>query len=95
LVVALFWFYIDPFFLTEDENEAIQQVNTVKGSSDEKACITNLDISSLQIASPDVVPRFVTDGHGPSPKSKANEKSSDDVWEWDGSVDEDAHLDLD
>ena len=43
--------------------------------------------------------RSVTDGKGPSPKLNIPEKSPSDVndsnWEWDGTVDEDAHLGLD
>jgi hypothetical protein len=37
--------------------------------------------------------RFVTDGQGPTPRK--DEKKFDDTdseWEWDGTVDEDAHM---
>ena len=53
--------------------------------------------SALSTNSP--VSRFVTDGLGPSPKSPPPEKEKGkdklDDFEWDGVVDEDAHLGLD
>ena len=41
------------------------------------------------------VERSVTDGKGPSPREKdvnPNESKSDPYWEWDGTIDEEAHL---
>ena len=41
------------------------------------------------------VERSVTDGKGPSPRKKDNvpsESDSNPDWEWDGTVDEEAHL---
>ncbi len=36
--------------------------------------------------------RFATDGMGPTPRKNDNPDKSGSDWEWDGTVDEEAHL---
>jgi len=36
--------------------------------------------------------RYPTDGKGPTPRDKPKEEFFDKDWEWDGIVDEDAHM---
>jgi len=80
----------DPFFMDEDGEDNNQQV---KMPEDQSTPILpgNALLSSL-IATAST--RTVTDGKGPS--QTGDEKSfeiEDPNWEWDGTVDEDAHLD--
>lgn len=80
----------DPFFMDEDGEDDNQQV---KMPEDQSTPIIqgNALLSSLIATSSS---RAVTDGKGPS--QSGDDKSSeteDPNWEWDGTVDEDAHLD--
>ncbi len=76
---------LDPFFLDDEESE-------IKMEKKESVVLPENLGSAASIF--EAVERSVTDGKGPSPKKKDNDpiesKSSD--WEWDGTVDEDAHL---
>lgn len=73
----------DPFFLDDDESE----VNT---ATKESAVLPEKLDSGMF---PKIDKRSVTDGKGPSPRTdKKNEHVSDSDWEWDGTVDEEAHL---
>ena len=76
---------LDPFFLDDDESE-------MKMAKKESVVVPEKLDSAASIFK--AVERSVTDGKGPSPRKKDNDpiesKSSD--WEWDGTVDEDAHM---
>ncbi|KAL3915001.1 MAG: hypothetical protein SGILL_005849 [Bacillariaceae sp.] len=100
----------DPFFLSEDdEEEEKESISEMKDSpQDDKeddaeptALSAGFMMSSAALSTESPATRFVTDGLGPSPKTGPpkptveSEKKEDDVWEWDGIVNEDAHLDLD
>jgi hypothetical protein len=72
----------DPFFLDVPENEEIAKETTESNKRLLVDCMSSLDS------------RRVTDGQGPTPQIRNEKVSEDDNWEWDGTVDEDAHLDL-
>lgn len=91
----------DPFFLgVDDEDETIE--NEAANTSQDDNEIDQIPVLSAEfmmaaafLSSNSPADRFVTDGLGPSPKSqppKTEDKTDD--WEWDGTVDENAHLDL-
>lgn len=93
----------DPFFLSDDdEGDTIQQVETtedaLKNDESNTLGMSELLASMAMMSEPNLVSRFGTDGQGPSPKKKDNIMNvmpTTDKWEWDGTVDDDAHLDLD
>lgn len=79
----------DPFFLTNDE-----EVDVVADENqDEPAFMTNLE---TPMGGPDptaeVEERYATDGKGPTPQEPPKREVVDKDWEWDGTVDEDAHM---
>ena len=51
-----------------------------------------LSKKSVPGASPQKDERFATDGKGPTPKKNDSAKDSGSDWEWDGTIDEEAHL---
>lgn len=71
----------DPFFLEVDES--LQTPMNELHYTSSKSFVRST--STL---------RFVTDGQGPTPKSERDESTGDEDWEWDGQVDDDAHLDV-
>jgi hypothetical protein len=106
MLIAMFdtIFHSDPFFLSDDddnENDAIQKMVTTKDSltidGNSSSGISDLLASIAMMPETSLVSRFVTDGQGPTPRSRdnINVKPTSDKWEWDGTVDDDAHLDLD
>ena len=82
----------DPFFLTDDEEDGMNEedeLDTLLPS----AFSTNIAATSVRWGNPtgeEERGRFATDGKGPTPKP-SREIS---VEEWDGTVDEEAHLGL-
>jgi hypothetical protein len=98
----------DPFFLfEEDEGDGI--VISEEGSDEAASIITNLSaedqllfVSTAATAassSEALVQRYATDGLGPSKNnldggdSNGADRTGDETFEWDGIVDENAHLD--
>jgi len=74
----------DPFFLEDEEIEAKITEKETAASSEK------MDFSAPPTETNE---RFVTDGQGPSPrKDETKSDDSDPEWEWDGTVDEDAHM---
>lgn len=75
----------DPFFLTDDEMEQSNE------DMDEPFSI-NLE---TPMRGPDPTAeeeRYATDGKGPTPPKLPKKKVVEEDWEWDGTVDEDAHM---
>jgi hypothetical protein len=92
----------DPFFLSDNDDDDDDDEKS-KELDDATASFPSLSSEFMKVAatiSPkSPVHRFITDGLGPSPKNRPSapqtEFSNDVAWEWDGVVDEDAHLDID
>ncbi len=74
----------------------IQQVESKDASNDKGSSQISELLASMAMMPSDagLVSRFVTDGQGPSPKKK-DTVANNVEWEWDGSVDDEAHFDLD
>jgi hypothetical protein len=78
----------DPFFLSDGDDDDDQQSSTD----------TDNDLAMMSSAAgvPNAVDtledRYVTDGKGPMPNTRKEEPRGDG-WEWDGIVDENAHMD--
>jgi hypothetical protein len=94
----------DPFFLMEDDDDNDDEKETGNDGTDDPsspALTAEFLMAAASLSTDSPVARFVTDGLGPSPKMKPAsatadpEKREDDDWEWDGTINEDAHLDLD
>lgn len=85
----------DPFFL--DEEDESDERNEKAEENDTSMLLQNSHLSSLIAKASSVSSsRSATDGLGPTPmQSKNTSKNDDENWEWDGSVDEDAHLGFD
>jgi hypothetical protein len=95
----------DPFFLSDelDGNNDDTLETPLQDEEEVSSSILSPEFmmaaASVSLHSP--VNRFVLDGKGPSPKvpppshGSGTKKDDGDVWEWDGMVDENAHLDLD
>jgi hypothetical protein len=86
----------DPFFLTDDEDE--NDFEQMQNEEDEPAPSLSSEfmMAAAMMTPTSPVNRFVTDGLGPTPRKKEEKvKRLDDGFEWDGTVDEDAHLGLD
>ena len=87
----------DPFFFTPpQEGDEYQSVD----HQDEfvnMAVLSPSFLSSVDTveAVSGVEERYATDGKGPTPSKKANKYTDSLAFEWDGTVDEDAHLGLD
>jgi hypothetical protein len=83
----------DPFFLSDGDDDD-QQSSTGKDNDIEAPSSTLM--SSAAGGVPNVVDaledRYVTDGKGPMPNTRKEEPRGDG-WEWDGIVDENAHMD--
>ena len=81
----------DPFFLMDEEN-----VDSEEDSSQDQVIPSPSFMSNLANLTGDPVEeeekRYSTDGKGPTPKSP---KKTVSAVEWDGTVDEDAHLGFD
>ncbi|KAG7339276.1 hypothetical protein IV203_024001 [Nitzschia inconspicua] len=97
----------DPFFLEDEEetNEenAMEQGNPSQRDAENEASILSAEfvMAAATLSAKSPVNRFVTDGLGPCPKSppqgspaEASDEGNGD-WEWDGVVDDNAHMDID
>mmetsp|Transcript_20014 Transcript_20014/g.41230 ORF Transcript_20014/g.41230 Transcript_20014/m.41230 type:complete len:145 (-) Transcript_20014:81-515(-) len=73
----------DPFFLDDEESK-------VKMADKESAILPEKSVSDASPKKADK--RSATDGMGPTPRKNDNPDKSDSAWEWDGTVDEEAHL---
>ena len=81
------WGISDPFFLDDDHVSDVEIIEKETTSVREKL---DPNIYSVQANK-----SSATDGNGPTPRRSKNiEEKSDSDWEWDGTVDEDAHLGL-
>jgi hypothetical protein len=81
----------DPFFITDDEEDDANEV-VEQDTSPSSAFLTNLAATTESMVNPTGErERYATDGKGPTPKA-SREISLE---EWDGTVDENAHLGLD
>mmetsp|Transcript_26433 Transcript_26433/g.72692 ORF Transcript_26433/g.72692 Transcript_26433/m.72692 type:complete len:158 (-) Transcript_26433:5504-5977(-) len=84
----------DPFFMDEDHESDERSVKTE--DHDATVLDQNSHLSSLIAKASATTSRSATDGLGPTPRQKESASNDDDKsWEWDGNVDEDAHLGLD
>lgn len=82
----------DPFFLTGDEGEDMTE-EVEQDMSLPSAFFSNNPPAPARLDEPtEEEGRYATDGKGPTPKKASREKS---YLEWDGTVDENAHLGLD
>jgi hypothetical protein len=83
----------DPFFIPVDEEESQVKMSERKPGMAQGITPEKLDFgASLEKADK----RFVTDGMGPTPVREKNVSDrADPDWEWDGIVDDEAHLGLD
>ena len=75
--------FLDPFFLDDEESK-------VKMANKESAILPEKSVSDASPKKADK--RSATDGMGPTPRKNDNPDKSDSAWEWDGTVDEEAHL---
>ena len=74
----------DPFFLSDGEDAGAQ----------DETFMTNLE-TPMGAGNPVAAgqeERYATDGKGPTPRDPRKVEAVDEEWEWDGIVDEDAHL---
>lgn len=75
----------DPFFLSDDDDlEEKEEAN--------EPFMTNRE---TPMGGPDPTAeeeRYATDGKGPTPRDPPKKEAVDEDWEWDGIVDEDAHM---
>ena len=97
----------DPFFLSEEDEDDDSDLSSREDEDedvlDAMAGLSSQDQIMFMSAAAETSERFATDGLGPSSSRRQtdnfeNQKKSDaadETWEWDGTVDEDAHLDLD
>lgn len=90
--LTLFFIFLglDPSFLDDDDVREMRMAQAEKVVEPEKLGGSAASIFQSVAA----LERFATDGKGPSPMKKDNnpsEPKSPD-WEWDGIVDEDAHM---
>ena len=84
----------DPFFLDATET------TTIHPNSEHDLIPSTKASTSSYTSSLESKRRYATDGQGPSPKILSVKKipvddGSQQTWEWDGVVDEEAHLNLD
>lgn len=75
--------FLDPFFLQDEESE-------VKMATKESEMLPEKSVSGASPKKADG--RSATDGMGPTPRKNDNVDRSSPEWEWDGTVDEEAHL---
>ena len=81
--------FSDPFFLDDEEASTVE---IVKGEKESTPWPGTLDQGTLSVQAN----KFsATDGNGPTPRKSENTvENNDSDWEWDGTIDEDAHLGL-
>ena len=93
----------DPFFMIDDDED---DGDETRDGEDEEDQIASDIMAKMALVGGSVggvaailntVPaeRRATDGLGPSPQFRSPKVVQDENWEWDGFVDEDAHLDFD
>lgn len=98
----------DPFFLSAEDDEdnsgfADKDAEGVRTADDVMVNLSAQDQILFMSAAAESASRFATDGLGPSssrrrlddPENRRKEDAADEPFEWDGVVDEDAHLDMD
>ena len=77
----------DPFFLTDEDDELEE--------SNEKDEPFSMNLETPMGVGPDPTAeeeRYATDGKGPTPQEVPKKEVMEGDWEWDGTVDEDAHM---
>ena len=97
----------DPFFLSDededDDSDAASGEDETENALDGMSGLSSHDQMIFMTASAEASKRFATDGLGPSSSRRQTDDfekqkesdSADETWEWDGVINEDAHLDLD
>lgn len=92
----------DPFFLLDEENDKTRKGEAGGDGDDDDMDAAASSFASLAMAVgggitgvlDSIEERYSTDGKGPTPKQIMEEEEDDSDWEWDGTVNEDAHMDL-
>ena len=91
----------DPFFFTAGAEEEDAHQDDVQGNDDDNDAESLLSSSFLSVVNgvtsiSDIVEeRYATDGKGPTPSKKPSVTMDLSNFEWDGTVDDEAHFDLD
>ncbi|KAI2495504.1 hypothetical protein MHU86_19000 [Fragilaria crotonensis] len=88
----------DPFFFTPpQEGDDDQTLDDQDEFVDATSVLSPSFLSAVDTveAISAVEERYATDGKGPTPSKKASKFTDSLAFEWDGTVDEDAHLGLD
>mmetsp|Transcript_21916 Transcript_21916/g.46102 ORF Transcript_21916/g.46102 Transcript_21916/m.46102 type:complete len:111 (-) Transcript_21916:3305-3637(-) len=86
----------DPFFMDEEEKSEEQVSDERVKMAESQDAATLLENSHLGALLAKAGARSATDGKGPTPKESNTVAIKEEPdWEWDGTVDEDAHLGFD